>query len=691
MLRFIMVLVLASALAGGVAWSLGLLDRVPGTTDRPISPGDGTSAVDTSKFGGPLYAPQTHLKRLDNVARHGADPVVVFGNLTAVEKMDACAQLPGQILFIGQEIPEGAAQVAGVTPLLQGKTQTALVDVGDSKHYKLFSKWREGDIVGPEDMVGLVNPAKSVHAVRAQMVKLAAAETEEVAAQRIHTEAERRLEVAQRLYSQKVIAEQELSDAKLTAVKTWGEWITKRDGAKVANIELIREKLLLGQHYVNNRLPVKASIIKSIYKRTGEAVKELEPIVHLYAIDQLTAEGPVEMQFANRLELGKKVTVEPTRETSPLRVWRSHKKEITGVAVAHTPGETLAASASLDGTVCLWSEKFAGPVALFAHDQPVRSLACSPKGGQTSWLVAGLANGSFAIWDLAAFKADGQAKPIKIIDKGHRDAITAISFSPDGRFFATGAADGSISLWDSQLADRDYRLYAFDPTHGATSPHSGAITSLSFTPQCTLVSAARDNTLRIWSLLEQGVTLASPPITGRSGSVGALGVSRDGSTLLFDQGKTLQLLTPDGRAVATVQNPISSVNFETFAEFSPDASLLITTTGTDGRLQLWKAPTDGKRGYELSQFVSSDRSAPTSAAFFDPVNGDSPYAVSGGKDGIVYLWPIPSKNDVKSFGIQNVELTQISQNVETRQIRIGVNVPNDGRLIPGQTVTIVIE
>ena len=120
---------------------------------------------------------------------------------------------------------------------------------------------------------------------------------------------------------------------------------------------------------------------------------------------------------------------------------------------------------------------------------------------------------------------------------------------------------------------------------------------------------------------------------------------------------------------------------------------VLTASPAEGRLQLWKAPVDGARGYEFSQFVTSERSPATSAAFFDVDDmGEVPFAVSGTKDGTVYLWPMPTKSEVRTHRIENVTMTQISQNVETRQIRIGVEIPNtDGKLIPGQPVTIVID
>jgi len=137
------------------------------------------------------------------------------------------------------------------------------------------------------------------------------------------------------------------------------------------------------------------------------------------------------------------------------------------------------------------------------------------------------------------------------------------------------------------------------------------------------------------------------------------------------------------------------IPFETLAMFSPDAdaSLMLTAGAPEGRLQLWKAPTDGRRGFELSQLVTSERSPVTSAGFFDPnADGEVPFAVSGTKDAMVYLWPLPTRKDVRTHRIENVKLSQVSQNVETRQVRVGVEIMNgDGRLIPGQPVTIVLE
>jgi WD40 repeat protein len=704
--RFFGVLIVAGAIAGVGAWYLNLLPFP--FTDSPTGPGSHGSSHSKLELGQPLYPPQPLPPIPPRAERPGRDPVVIAGNLTVIDKMDACASVSGKLLFVGQEVPEGSAQVAGIAPFLQSKIYHATVHQGDQDYSKLFYRLSEGEVVGQDEMVALVDPAKAVLGVVEKKVKLEKSEAEYEAALKIDKEAERRLEVELRLG--KLNSELDRMNAILTRIKTEAEMIGKRGERDVAKIDLKQEKDTLRRHYVHNGLAVRHCIVKTIYKLTGEAVKEFDPVLHLFALDKMTAEGLVEMQFAPRLKLGQTVSVEPSRETSPRRVWRSHKKEINAVAVTHNG---LAASASEDGTVALWDIRYDGTTLELRHGQPVRSIACSPPAAKVHWLVAGLADGKIYCWDLekllSAEASDPkfELKPVRYLPDAHVDSVTALAFSPDGEYFASGATDGTIKLWNpSFLLQKEQKrpedsmppIYPFDAAHGVEQPHSGPVTSLTFTPQCRLVSAARDNTLRVWELHEKGAHLVGDPISGRGGSVNQLGVSRDGRYMLFDQGKTLQLLGLDGRTLTTIQNPAGVIPFETLAQFSPDASMMLTAGAPEGRLQLWKSPIDGQRGFEFSQLVTSERSPVTAAAFFDPTaDGEVKFAVSGTKDGTVYLWEMPSRAQVQSHRIQNVKLTQISQNVETRQIRVGVEVANpdltnpDARLIPGQPVTIVIE
>jgi WD40 repeat protein len=166
--------------------------------------------------------------------------------------------------------------------------------------------------------------------------------------------------------------------------------------------------------------------------------------------------------------------------------------------------------------------------------------------------------------------------------------------------------------------------------------------------------------------------------------------------MLFDQGRTLQLLSvADGRTINTLQAPGGSTPFETLALFSPDGALMLTAGAAEGRLQLWHAPTEAERGYEIRQLVSQER-WPVTCAAFAPAAGQGgvhSFAVSASKHNL-YIWPVPGKDEVKHHRIENVRLTLVSQNLDTstRQMRIGFEVDNrNGRLLPGRPVTIVID
>ena len=277
------------------------------------------------------------------------------------------------------------------------------------------------------------------------------------------------------------------------------------------------------------------------------------------------------------------------------------------------------------------------------------------------------------MWDL-----DGNAKgPLREF-KAHNGAVTCVAFSPDGQLCATGGDDCEICLWDPATGALRQRL----PVE-----HRGAVTSLQFTPQSRLISAGCDNTLRLWSLGQKGGRLETT-LDRRSGDVTHLGVSHDGQHVLFDQGKVLRLLSlPEGLTEGVLQNPSGAANFTTFALFSPDAQLILTAGVSEGRLQVWRAPSDTSRGYELCQLVPPEHAVATCAAFAS----DGSFVVTGTRDRQVLVWPMPGKDEVERQ--IPAEITLVEQSVESAagQVRMRAELPNpDGRLLPGTAVNMVI-
>ncbi|MBX3440244.1 MAG: hypothetical protein KF861_22330, partial [Planctomycetaceae bacterium] len=129
-----------------------------------------------------------------------------------------------------------------------------------------------------------------------------------------------------------------------------------------------------------------------------------------------------------------------------LRIWQrdgTPGPELVGhrrdqlYSVAWNPRGGSLASASIDGTVRLWSED-GSPVAELHVGQLLASVAWRPDG---SALASGCEDGTIQLWH-----ADG--RPDRIL-RGHEDRVTSIAWSGDGRWIASGSRDNHVRLWSS--------------------------------------------------------------------------------------------------------------------------------------------------------------------------------------------------------------------------------------------------
>src|SRR5262249_26609361 len=158
----------------------------------------------------------------------------------------------------------------------------------------------------------------------------------------------------------------------------------------------------------------------------------------------------------------------------------------------------------------LWDRVDSRERRIYPHPVAVTSVACSPAGAKQNLCVSGCMDGSIRIFDLSK----DSKEPIKTIPGSRRGSVNCIAFSPDGTTFATGSDDRDIALWDTASGQLKYHMPG----------HSGAVTSVSYTPSAQLVSAGRDKTLRVWSLGDEGGRLENV-ISKRSGDVPHLGIS----------------------------------------------------------------------------------------------------------------------------------------------------------------------
>jgi hypothetical protein len=119
------------------------------------------------------------------------------------------------------------------------------------------------------------------------------------------------------------------------------------------------------------------------------------------------------------------------------------------------------------------------------------------------------------------------------------------------------------------------------------------VTSLHFTPDSHLVSAGRDNVLKVWRLGEREAVLTGLH-AGRTGDATSLGVSPDGRRLLFDHGEELRILDrQSGDCVGSLRGTRQG-RFHGFAAFAPSGKAVLTAANT-GRVQLWSVPAEPRQ------------------------------------------------------------------------------------------------
>jgi WD40 repeat protein len=551
------------------------------------------------------------------------------------------------------------------------------VQVLREEHY--FRRLQEGDEVKEGQLVGMIDPSLAIDDLAIRKAKLNASVADYDTSIKTRDEAKARFDTNSRLYyghGGKVVSEEDLRGSKLTWQRYIYEVISKLQAIQVAGAELKQSQTTLEMHMLRSKIPGR---IKVIYKNRGDAVKNLDPVLQVFDPNRLRIEALVEMQYVGMLREGQEVVVEPTRFIRPERLLRGHLQEITSVAVS---SKNDIVSASEDRTVRVWDSKTRRQKLILAHPAPVRAVACSPAG--SNWCLTGATDGVARLFDLDG----GATTPAVELRGGHSGTINTVAFSPQGKWCATGGDDRAVCLWDVTSGNLLWRASGGqrNTSTEAGSGHRGAVTSLAFLSPNRLVSAGGDKTLLIWSLKEDGSRAGQPQIIDRrSGDVPALGVSPQEQCILFDYGRELRVLTvPDQQTVGVLQTPSGAMNFSTMAQFSPDGKLILTASGSEGRLQLWRAPTDKRRAFELCQLISP--SATTTCGAFSP---DGSFLVTGTRDRQVLLWKAPTAQEMAEL-TATVTFIEKALDSNSRQVRIWAELKEPQGLVPGSTATMVV-
>src|SRR5262249_31741683 len=143
---------------------------------------------------------------------------------------------------------------------------------------------------------------------------------------------------------------------------------------------------------------------------------------------------------------------------------------------------------------------------------------------------------------------------------------------------------------------------------------------------------------------------------------------------------------PKGQTESQIQAPTGSTQFSALAIFSPDAQLILSSSGADGRLQLWQSPLATGRASVIRQLMTDERSLPTCGAF-DP---EGKFLVTGTRDKNVYIWELPPKEQTTRRLTAVLTLVEPILDPSSHQVRVWAEVENPPEdLTPGSSVTMV--
>lgn len=201
---------------------------------------------------------------------------------------------------------------------------------------------------------------------------------------------------------------------------------------------------------------------------------------------------------------------------------------------------------------------------LAGHKEWISAVAFSPDGRR---LASASSDGAVIVWDV------GSRQALKRLDR-HKDRVVAISFSPDSHWLTTADLRGTLVRWDVDGTKPPEVL----------NENADLNSALAFSRDGRWIAGPTSQGVLVWDLARKNQVVVLEPVTGQ---VREVAFSPDGKRLAgANNNKTVVVwdLTT-GKTVARLEGHANSVQTVTF---SPDGQWL-ASAGLDKTIIVWDA------------------------------------------------------------------------------------------------------
>lgn len=278
------------------------------------------------------------------------------------------------------------------------------------------------------------------------------------------------------------------------------------------------------------------------------------------------------------------------------------RKTSIGLTI-NAPKEYYVFTTDTNNTVHLWNKEGIDTIKLKGHKDFVSSVAFSADG---KFIVTASFDGTARIWD-------ENGKELYPPLKGHKHGVKSAEFSQDGKYIVTAGSDNTARIWSRNGIAKD-----------TLDEHTRYVSSASFSPNGKyVVTASGDSTVRLWDLNGED----SRVYVGHNRPVESAKFSSDGNYIITAcADSTARLLDMDLNELIIFKGGEIKVKS---AQFSPDGNSILIYSGLS-KVRLWNLEGD-------SLHTFTEQGGTVSDVGFS-WNGD--YVIIAHANGNVWRWPI---------------------------------------------------